>query len=142
MNVNIPPHPTPPRVCVTAGAVPEAGTSLYIHIMCMCICIYIYMHMHMLRTSKTLEFFGRDSKISHERYNEPTHNTFKLITAYDCHDCYEEYNKTLAPPSKLLRSGKEANVCMVSKSRWLKGNPQESRKVTTTKIVAYIILYI
>ena len=29
MNVNIPPHPTPPRVCVTAGAVPEASTSLY-----------------------------------------------------------------------------------------------------------------
>jgi hypothetical protein len=48
------------------------------------------------------------------------------------------------PPSKLLRSRKEANVCLVSKSRWLKGNPQESRKVATTKIVAYIytIIYI
>ena len=52
------------------------------------------------------------------------------------------YNKTLAPPSKLLRSRKEANVCLVSKSRWSKGNPQESRKVATSKIVAYIHIYI
>ena len=40
MNVNIPPHPTTPCVCVTAGAVPEAGTSLYIHIhVCVHLCV-------------------------------------------------------------------------------------------------------